>query len=171
MFLLLGLRSGTSEDAVSQASDPAVWAYFAAGAVAICAMILPGISGSFILVMLGMYGPVLAAVSDRDLVTIAVVGLGCLVGLALFSQALHWALEQHYNTVMAALIGLMFGSLRVLWPWPDGVDSTLLEAPDKSAGIAIGLALLGLGVVVAVDQISTRMGGPDHDEEVRELTS
>jgi putative membrane protein len=75
-FVLLGLRSGTSEDAVSQVSDPALWAYFAAGAVAICAMILPGISGSFILVMLGMYGPVLAAVNDRDLVTIVTVGLG-----------------------------------------------------------------------------------------------
>ncbi len=170
-FVLLGLRSGTSEDAVSQVSDPALWAYFAAGAVAICAMILPGISGSFILVMLGMYGPVLAAVNDRDLVTIVTVGLGCVVGLALFSQALHWALENHYNTVMAALIGLMVGSLRVLWPWPEGVDSTLLEAPGDAAGTTIGLAVAGFVVVVGIDLVSKRVGGPDHDEEVSELTS
>jgi putative membrane protein len=171
VFLLLGLRSGTTEDAVSQASDPALWAYFAAGAVAICAMILPGISGSFILVMLGMYGPVLEAVNDRDLVTVAVVGIGCVVGLALFSQLLHWSLEHHYNTVMAALIGLMLGSLRVLWPWPDGVDSTLLEAPGDAAGAAIGLAVLGFVVVVSIDLVSKRVGGPDHDEEISELTS
>lgn len=171
VFLLLGLRSGTSEEAVNQAGDPALWAYFGAGAVAICAMILPGISGSFILVMLGMYGPVLDAVSDRDLVTIAVIGLGCLVGLALFSQALHWSLERHYNTVMAALIGLMLGSLRVLWPWPDGVDSTLLESPGDSAGTAIALAVLGFIVVVGIDFVSKRFAGHDHDEEVSELTT
>ncbi|MCP4436620.1 MAG: DUF368 domain-containing protein [Actinomycetia bacterium] len=171
VFLLLGLRGGTSEETVSQVSDPAWWAYFVAGAVAICAMILPGISGSFILVMLGMYGPVLAAVSDRDLVTIGVVGLGCVVGLALFSQALHWALENHYNTVMAALIGLMLGSLRVLWPWPQGVDSTVLEAPGEAVGPTIALALVGFLVVVVIDFVSKRVGGPDHDQEVSELKS
>mgnify|MGYP001815607587 CR=1 FL=1 len=171
VFVLLGLQSGSSEDSVRQVSDPALWAYFAAGSVAICAMILPGISGSFILVMLGMYGPVLAAVNDRDLVAVAAVALGCVVGLALFSQALHWALENHYNTVMAALIGLMVGSLRVLWPWPEGVDSTLLEAPGDAAGTTIGLAVLGFVVVVGIDLVSKRVGGPDHDEEVSELTS
>ncbi len=171
VFVLLGLQSGTSEDSVSQVSDPALWAYFAAGAVAICAMILPGISGSFILVMLGMYGPVLGAVNDRDLVAVAAVALGCVVGLALFSQLLHWALENHYNTVMAALIGLMLGSLRVLWPWPDGVDSTLLEAPGEAAGTALILAVAGFAVVVIIDLVSKSVGGPSHDEEVSELTS
>jgi putative membrane protein len=171
VFVLLGLQSGTSEDSVSQVSDPALWAYFAAGAVAICAMILPGISGSFILVMLGMYGPVLGAVNDRDLVAVAAVALGCVVGLALFSQLLHWALENHYNTVMAALIGLMLGSLRVLWPWPDGVDSTRLEAPGEAAGTALILAVAGFAVVVIIDLVSKSVGGPSHDEEVSELTS
>jgi putative membrane protein len=171
VFVLLGLRGGTSEEAVTQLSDPALWAYFAAGSVAICAMILPGISGSFILVMLGMYAPVLGAVSDRDLLPVALVGLGAVVGLALFSQVLHWSLEHHYNTVMAALIGLMVGSLRVLWPWPEGVDSTNLGAPDEAVGTSIALAVVGLVVVVAVDLISQRVGGPDHDEEVEALIS
>jgi putative membrane protein len=171
VFVLLGLRSGTTEDAVGQAADPAIWAYFASGAVAICAMILPGISGSFILVMLGMYGPVLSAVSDRDLAVVAAVGLGAVVGLGLFSQVLHWALEHHYNTVMAALIGLMLGSLRVLWPWPEGVDSTRLGSPDEAAGTAILLAVVGFVVVVAIDLISKRTGTTDHDEEVAELQS
>ncbi|MCB1260173.1 MAG: DUF368 domain-containing protein, partial [Acidimicrobiales bacterium] len=129
-FVVLGLREGTSDDVVAQTADPAIWAFFGAGAIAICAMILPGISGSFILVMLGMYGPVLGAVTDRDVVSLGVFLVGAVIGLALFSQALHWALNRHYDTVMAVLIGLMLGSMRVLWPWPDGVDSTAIGAPE-----------------------------------------
>ena len=171
VFVLLGLRSGTTEDAVGQVSDPALLAFFGAGALAICAMILPGISGSFILVMLGMYGPVLAAVSDRDLPIIAAVALGCVVGLGLFSQVLHWALENHYNTVMAALIGLMVGSLRVLWPWPKGVDSTVIGSPDEAIVVTVALAVLGFVVVVGIDYLSRRFSKIDRDEEVAELHS
>jgi putative membrane protein len=72
---------------------------------------------------------------------------------------------------MAALIGLMLGSLRVLWPWPDGVDSTLLEAPGEAAGTALILAVAGFAVVVIIDLVSKSVGGPSHDEEVSELTS
>ncbi len=171
VFVLLGLRTGTTEEAVGEAVNPALWAYFASGAVAICAMILPGISGSFILVMLGMYGPVLAAVTDREVGLVALVAAGAMVGLGLFSQVLHWALEHHYDSVMAALIGLMFGSLRVLWPWPSGVDSTVLGAPDESVGISVLLAVVGLAVVVGIDQFSKRMGTTDHDSEVAALES
>jgi putative membrane protein len=84
---------------------------------------------------------------------------------------LHWSLEHHYNTVMAALIGLMLGSLRVLWPWPDGVDSTRLGSPDDAVATAIGLAVVGFVVVVTIDQVSQRIGGHDRDEEGAELTS
>ena len=131
VFVLLGLREDTSSESAAQIANPETWAYFLSGAVAICAMILPGISGSFILVMLGMYGPVLSAVTSRDIVSLAVFGVGAIIGLALFSQVLHRALRDHYNSVMAALIGLMLGSLRVLWPWPRGVDSTALQAPNE----------------------------------------
>ncbi len=161
-FILLGLRGGTSDDTVSQLSDPALWAFFIAGAIAICAMILPGISGSFLLVTMGMYGPVLAAVNDRDLVTVIVFGLGCVIGLALFSQLLHWALVEHEPTVMAGLIGLMVGSVRVLWPWPDGLDSTELEWVSDPIVLPIVLAAVGFAVVVAIDLISARLAGKDH---------
>ena len=114
VFVLLGLREDTSSDTAAQMADPALWAFFASGAVAICAMILPGISGSFILVMLGMYGPLLSAVTSRDLGSLAVFMIGAVIGLALFSQILHRGLRDHYNSMMAALIGLMLGSLRVL---------------------------------------------------------
>jgi putative membrane protein len=161
-FVLLGARGGTSDDTVSQVADPALWAFFIAGAIAICAMILPGISGSFLLVTMGMYGPVLSAVSDRELVILVVFSLGCVIGLALFSQVLHWALVEHEPTVMAGLIGLMIGSIRVLWPWPNGLDSTELGWIEGPVLVPIGLMILGFVVVVAIDRISARIAGRDH---------
>jgi putative membrane protein len=161
-FVLLGARGGTSDDTVSQVADPALWAFFIAGAIAICAMILPGISGSFLLVTMGMYGPVLSAVSDRELVILVVFSLGCVIGLALFSQVLHWALVEHEPTVMAGLIGLMIGSIRVLWPWPSGLDSTELGWIEGPVLVPIGLMVLGFVVVVAIDLISARIAGRDH---------
>jgi len=160
VWVVLGLREGTSDESVSQVADPATWTYFGAGAIAICAMILPGISGSFILVMLGMYGPVLAAVNDRNLVPVALVALGCVVGLALFSQVLHWALAEHYDAVMAAMIGLMLGSLRVLWPWPAGLDSTSIGAPSDPwvwpTVLAVGGAILVVGFNEAAKYLERR---------------
>lgn len=168
-FVLLGLSGGTSEDSVRQVSDPALWAFFGAGALAICAMILPGISGSFILVMLGMYGPVLDAVTDRELTSVLVFGLGAVLGLALFSQALHWALNEHYDTVIAALIGLMLGSVRVLWPWPGGVESTELGAPDDKVALLAAIAVVAAAVVVGVNALANRMEHRTIEEEAEEL--
>jgi len=171
VFLLLGLTEGTTEETTSQLAEPATWAFFAAGAVAICAMILPGISGSFILVMLGMYGAVLAAVSDRDFATLGVFTLGAIVGLALFSQILHRALRDHYNTMMAALIGLMIGSLRVLWPWPLGVDSTAIEAPDGHIPEALIAAVGAFLLVVGIEAVARRIGHRTAAADVEELTA
>lgn len=111
---LLGLQSG-------QVADPPIWAFFFAGAVAICAMILPGVSGSFLLLMIGMYPAVLGAVHDRDFAALGVLMVGIVVGLAAFSNVLGWLLDHYRDLVLASLIGLMAGSLRVLWPWPHGV--------------------------------------------------
>lgn len=149
-FVLLGLRGGTSEESVGQLAQPALWAFFIAGAIAICAMILPGVSGSFLLVLLGMYAPLLAAVTERDFVSLGTFMLGAVIGLALFSQVLHLALQRAHDVVMAILIGLMAGSVRVLWPWPDGVDSTALGAPDGDVLAAVVLAVIAFVVVVVV---------------------
>ena len=146
-FLLLGLRSGRFE-------DPSVLVLFGGGALAICAMILPGISGSFILLMIGLYETVLGAVEDRDLLALAAVGVGAVVGLAAFSTLLNWTLRRYREIVLAVLVGLMAGSLRVLWPWPsepDGVGTVALGAPASGEVLpAAGLAVLGAGLVVAV---------------------
>jgi putative membrane protein len=155
VFLLLGLREGTSDETVGQLADPALWAFFAAGAVAVCALILPGVSGSFLLVVLGMYGPVLDAVNDREMISLSVLLIGMVTGLALFSQLLNWLLENYHDTVMAALIGLMMGSLRVLWPWPDGLDSTQLGRPEDDFVLTAVVATVALLVVVALGRLGT----------------
>lgn len=121
-FFLLGLRSAPVD-------DPVLIVFLGAGMTAIVAMILPGVSGSFILLMLGMYQPVLDAVNQRRLVVIGVFLVGAVAGLAAFSTLLHRLLRDHHDTVIAALIGLMAGSLRVLWPWPDGAQTAALSAP------------------------------------------
>ena len=90
---------------------------FLAGFVAICAMILPGISGSFILVLLGMYSTVLVAIKSLDLLFILVFVLGAGCGLLCFSRLLHWLLHRFHQATMALLTGFLFGSLLVVWPW------------------------------------------------------
>jgi putative membrane protein len=157
LFVLLGLRTDTdvADDAV-KAVTQSWWVFFAVGAIAICAMILPGISGSFLLVMMGMYTEVLGAVNDRDLVILAVFALGCVVGLALFSSVLTWLLAQYHDRVVAVMIGLMVGSLRVLWPWPGGTTTTRLEAPRADVAAPVALAVAGFVVVIAVEWTSRR---------------
>jgi putative membrane protein len=90
---------------------------FLSGFLAICAMILPGISGSFILVLLGMYGTVLTAIKSFDLVFILVFVVGAGSGLLCFSRLLHWLLHRFHQATMALLTGFLFGSLAVVWPW------------------------------------------------------
>jgi putative membrane protein len=157
-FLLLGFRSGTFDDA----SLPIV---FAGGALAVCAMILPGISGSFILLMLGLYEYVLGAVSDRELVTVGVFAAGAVVGLGAFSTLLHWLLVRFRDVVLAVLIGIMAGSLRVLWPWPvgaDGVGTTTLGAPvpGEVAG-ALVWGVVGAVVVVVIARAARSLSRAD----------
>lgn len=163
-FFVLGQRSGPVQ-------DPSLLMYLAAGSIAICAMILPGISGSFLLLMLGMYDNVLGAVTDRDLAVLAVFMVGCVVGLALFSRVLHWGLVHHERTLLAALIGLMLGSLRVLWPWPDGTDSTTLAAPAGDVVIPVVIAVVAFVLVIVVDIVGERLTHRTDAELAAELGS
>ncbi len=148
-FFGLGLRSG-------EIADPPILLYVVAGLIAAIAMILPGISGSFLLLMIGIYEGVLAAVNDRELVTLLVIAVAGVVGLALFSTLLDYLLTNFHDTVMAALIGLMLGSMRVLWPWPDGTDTANLAAPEDW-GIPLLLAIAGFAVVMTIGWVARRM--------------
>ena len=159
LFAALGWQTGP-------VADPSPLALFGAGAVAICAMILPGLSGSFLLLMFGMYEAILTVIDDRMIGDAIIFGVGALLGLALFASLLTRLLERHRDTMLAALIGLMVGSLRVLWPWPDGVGvigdtadtsipGTGLEWPPAGdLPVPLLLAVTASAVVLAVDRLA-----------------
>ncbi len=100
---------------------------FVCGMIAISAMILPGISGSFILLVLGVYPTILGAVDDMDIKILAVVAAGCGIGLLLFSHALKWVFKNHKAVTLALLTGFLIGSLMKVWPWK-ATDSVSVKA-------------------------------------------
>ncbi|MEH8020218.1 DUF368 domain-containing protein [Rheinheimera metallidurans] len=141
-----------------QELQPQSWMFFVAGAVAICAMILPGISGSFILLMSGMYAPVLLAVTELQLGVLALFMLGCIVGLLSFSRLLNWLLQHYHDASLALLIGIVIGALYRIWPWQVaqqlylpwhyadsiGPADALLALICALAGVIVMLLLLNL---------------------------
>ncbi|AKE39062.1 Putative membrane protein [Corynebacterium camporealensis] len=119
--------------------DPSLIVVFFAAAIAVCALILPGVSGSLILLTMGLYQPIIGAVSDREMGTVAVFALGALCGLAAFVKLLNWLLHHHRNVTLAAMAGFMLGSLRALWPFGEGQDAGTLPI--------IGVFFLGVIIV------------------------
>ncbi len=101
------------------------WILFLGGFVAICAMILPGISGSFILLLLGLYSVFLEAVNTLDILAILSFGAGCVCGLLVFSRFLSWLLDRYMRQTIAILIGFLIGSLNVTWPWKHTLETVL----------------------------------------------
>ncbi len=150
---------------------------FLAGAIAICAMILPGISGSFILVLLGLYPVVLGAVKSLELGVMLVFASGCLVGLLSFARVLSWVLRRWRDLTLAFLTGLMVGSLNKVWPWKEtltwrtdshGEQVPLLQhnllpgayghltGQDPQLLIAIVLAVAGIVLVLGLEWVAGR---------------
>ena len=132
-FWLLGLQSGP-------VADPTVLALFGSGIVAVCAMLLPGISGSFILLMLGVYPAAIAAVDNRVWADLAALAVGAVVGLALFSNLIGRVLDRWHDYTLAVMVGLLLGSLRVLWPWPAGVGVISRHADEAVDGTGLAWA-------------------------------
>jgi len=146
---------------------------FLAGAIAICAMILPGISGSFIFVLLGAYKPVLAAVNNRDLTTIAVVALGAIIGLLSFSRVLKYLFANYKNYTLVVLTGFIIGSLNKIWPWKKVLtyrtNSHGEQVPFNELSISpfsydgnpqlmysVMLALLGFGLILMLEKLAVK---------------
>lgn len=128
--------------------QPPLWLVLVGAAIAINALVVPGVSGSFVLLTLGLYIPIQEALAERDLVFILTFALGAALGLGSFVKVLQWLLHHRRQVFMATVTGLMVGSLRSLWPWQDG---TALQAPPDLAGAAVCLALaVGGGAVVAL---------------------
>ncbi|MEZ4701873.1 MAG: DUF368 domain-containing protein [Rhodothermales bacterium] len=139
-----------------EVADPSMLQVFGAASIAICAMILPGISGAFLLLVLGMYEPTLRAVHERELVYVAVFMAGAATGIGLFSNLLKWLLERQHDRTMAALVGLMIGSLRALWPWQGDEGALLAPAPGDPVTLIVLLALSGFVAVTLLNWWSHR---------------
>ena len=146
--------------------------YFIAGALAICAMILPGISGSFILVLLGAYKPVLDAIHNRDIKLIGIVAIGAVVGLLSFSKLLRWLFDHHKNYTLAVLTGFILGSLNKIWPWKETLTWRLnshgIKVPfneqsispfsfegDSQLMMAIILSIIGFSVIILLEKLAS----------------
>jgi putative membrane protein len=140
---------------------------FAGGCIAVCAWILPGLSGSFLLLVLGLYQTVIAAIKNFELLTLSYVGLGCVVGLMVFSRTLTVLLARFHNVTLALLVGFMLGSLTKIWPWKyttsyqiksDGGQIPLVQEPvlpgayEQLTGgdpeVMLALAALAAGFIV-----------------------
>ncbi|MEQ3549249.1 DUF368 domain-containing protein [Pseudonocardia nematodicida] len=141
---------------------PPLWLVGIAAAIAICALVLPGFSGSFLLLVFGLYEPTLRAVAEFDLAYIAVFGLGAVIGLGSFVSLLQWLLEHHRRTLMVLMAGVLLGALRALWPWQDDARGVL--APDPGWAMMLIPALLGAGLVIGIALLERRLvadGGND----------
>ena len=152
--LLAFWLTGLSSDGVVGEPSPVV--VFAAAAVAICALVVPGVSGSFFLLAVGLYQPTMSAIDARDLGYIAVFAAGATTGLALFVKVLHYLLHHRRRGTLLVMAGLMVGSLRALWPWQgeglvvDGEHKGAGELLAPTAPLAGPLLLAALGVVVVL---------------------
>lgn len=139
-FLVTGVTAAPQE-------DPALIIVFLAAAVAVCALVMPGLSGSFLLLAFGLYTPIMASLSDRDWTVIGVFILGALLGVILFVRVLTWILEHHRTVTLTVMSGLMLGSLRALWPWQSAEAD--LQAPTGSVWPVVGMIVLGVVIVAA----------------------
>lgn len=146
---------------------------FFAGAIAICAMILPGISGSFILVILGAYKTLSDALHDFDIKKILIFAVGAVVGLLSFSRVLKWLFKNYHNITLAILTGFIFGSLNKIWPWKKvltwrtnskGEEIPLLEESispfnfdgDPKLAIAIVLMIVGFSTIFILEKLGSK---------------
>jgi putative membrane protein len=151
---------------VPMESPETPWFLFLSGALAICAMILPGISGAFVLVLLGKYLFVLEAVNQRDVAVLGIVAAGAVFGLLSFARLLGWLFKRYHNATVALLTGLMLGSLRKVWPWKETASAeaayqanVLPPALNGEAAWALGLALLGCLLVLLLHWLGERKSG------------
>ena len=178
--LLAGAAAAYTITVMSPASTPNTWWFIIlSGAIAICAMILPGISGAFILLLLGKYTYILTAVSNLDVGTILLFVVGAAAGIISFSHLLSWLLKNYHTLTVALLTGFMVGSLNKVWPWKHtletyidthGVEQVLVEtnvSPGKFAEItgsapliwqAIVMCVAGILLIGGIEYIGKKLG-------------
>ena len=147
----------------------ATWFVILSGGLASCAMILPGISGSFILLLLGKYSFALHAVNERILLDLALLGVGAVAGLILFANLLSWLLRKYHDVTIAVLVGFMIGSLNKIWPWKKTLETILVDGKAKplveknvlpQAGasqdqflLALLMMAVGIGLILLIELV------------------
>lgn len=139
----------------STSLEPSPWVVAPAAAIAVCALVLPGVSGSFLLLSVGLYQPTLQAVDQRDLGYIAWFGLWALVGLVVIVKLMRILLTRHHRGTMVVLAGVMIGALRSLWPWQDA--SGALQRPGADWPLMLLLALVGVAAVQLLVLVESRL--------------
>jgi putative membrane protein len=137
-------------------ADPSFIVIVVSAAFAVCALVLPGISGSYLLLALGIYAPTVAAVNDRDFGYLGTFVLGAILGLASFVSLLQWLLANKIKMTMVVMTGLMIGSLRALWPWQSDTGAVLM--PEASFGLELLMFGVGSAIVFGLIVIERRMG-------------
>jgi putative membrane protein len=150
----------------------AFWFVILSGALASCAMILPGISGSFILLLLGKYEFALHAVNERIILDLLLLGAGAIAGLVLFANLLSWLLKKYYEITIAVLVGFMIGSLNKIWPWKETLKTILVEgevrplveknilpslgSAEDQVWMALLMAGLGIALILLLEMVLSR---------------
>lgn len=179
LSLLVGIAAAYFITVITPAETTNAWWFLIlSGAIAICAMILPGISGSFILLLLGKYAFVLSAVSNFNLQVILLVGIGAVIGLLSFANVLTWFLKKFYNQTIAVLSGFMIGSLNKVWPWKQTVETFIdrhgeikpllqknvwatdyleLTGNEPFLVSAILLAMVGFSIIFVVEGLASKL--------------
>jgi len=173
LLLILGAFIGYIITTLTPQNAEVTYPYvFLSGALAICAMILPGISGGYILLLLGMYKPVLDALHDKDFGVIAVLMAGAITGLLSFSRLLKWLFDHYENLTLALLTGFIVGSLNKIWPWKEVLESEMINGKlkilseksvmpnsfqgDAQLGMAILMGIIGFLFIVLLEKLAQR---------------
>ncbi len=165
IFVVIGIVIGVVVCTLSPTETPDdIWFIFVCGAVSICAMILPGISGSFILLVMGKYNYVMQAISDFNWPVIIVLAVGCAVGILAFAKLLHWLLARWERQTLIVLLGFVLGSLIRVWPWYDGaaVEKAQLLRSGSAAPLdlqipgAVLWCAVGIALVVLFELLGSR---------------
>lgn len=155
------------------------WFVLLSGGLASCAMILPGISGSFILLLLGKYAFALHAVNERILLDLILLGAGAVMGLVLFANLLSWLLRKWHDVTIAVLVGFMIGSLNKIWPWKETLETIVVEGevrplveknilpsfsqPEHHVWMAMLMALIGIMLILVIELV---LAGKPAKEEI-----
>lgn len=151
LMLLIGIAIGVGLCLLSPAgkTNTSPWYTFISGALGVCSMILPGISGSFILVMLGNFDYMIGVLNSLQWGPLLIFGLGCVVGLLAFSKFLHWLLDKHERPTMLVLFGLVLGFLVKIWPWADKAAIEAAQVLRTGSGSPVDMQIPAAAIAFA----------------------